>query len=284
MALIMNIVQMFANYNKKAEHITLHISTAQLIEVSDRYSSVLQATSQGEDTITPVFEGFATLNGVKMNTQKIISSTEHFSEDILELIQEDSIDVVFYPWQLDLDHETHDSSFHMIPELLKIKSLTVAILIKTGIAGVLNLSEAKFLVPFFGGIDDRKAVEIALSFGIQTCIIYFKTEKELDPEDARLVEVISHFAEKDPAVIYAMKEYSDVQDNITDILNEEYQNSQFSLLSVGYDSQTPFTQSSDSSNREGIVGPLAGKLIDNDFPTNILVVKSGENCNFLNLK
>jgi len=185
----------------------------------------------------------------------------------------------FFPWQLDPDHETQDSAYQMIPELFKIKSLTVTILIKTGIPGVLNLSEAKLLVPFFGGADDRKAIEIALSFGFQTYIRYYKTDKEPEDEDTKLLEYLMAFAEKDPSLIYSSREYTEGIDNITELLKEEYESNQFSLISVGYDSAYPTPGSSDfnSETIEPMVGVLAGKLIDADFPTNILVVKSGVN-------
>jgi hypothetical protein len=286
MGLLMNLVQMFANYNKKSEHTNLQISTAQLIEVSDRYSSVFKSTTRlhlGEDTTTPVFEGFANLNGVKINTHKIIASTEQFSEDILNLIQEDSIDMVLFPWQLGADHETHDSSFHMLPEVLKIKALSVGILIKTGDSEVINLSEAKLMVPFFGGPDDRKATELALSFGVLTCIVYYKTEIELDDEDKKLIDILSHFAEKDPSISYSVKDFSDSEENIISSLKEDLESNQFSLISVGFDNEYLSRNSSEPSDLEPLVGKLAGKLIDTDFPTPILVVKSGGNCNFLTL-
>jgi len=253
-----------------------------MIEVSDRYSSVLSATNPGEDNITPVIEGFATLNGVKINNQKIISSSEHFAEDILNLIHDESIDMVFFPWHLSAEHETHDLSSDIIPEVLKIKSLTVAVLIHSGTSGVLNLSEAKLMVPFFGGPDDRKAVEVALSFGILTCIIYYKREHELDDDDNKLIEKLYQFSEKDPSVVYSVREFNEMEDDIVVSLREEYETSNFSLLVVGH--SAGLTHSSDPSDLEQVIGCVGGKLIDNDFPSSVMVVKCGENCNFLNLQ
>jgi hypothetical protein len=283
MPLLMNIVQMFANYNKRSENTKLLINTAQMIEVSDRYSSVINAANPGEDSISPVIEGFATLNGVKISNQKIISSEEHFTEDIVHLIEDENYDVVFFPWQLTPDHEKHDASPDMIEALFKVKPLTVAGLINSGVAGVINLSEAKFMVPFFGGVDDRKAVEMALSFGLLTCIIHYQTEKELDDEDQQFIESVSHFSEKDPSVIYSARKFNETEDDIVAAITQEYDNSHFSLVCLGFSSafRSPSDEASEFEKR---LGTLAGKLVDADFPLNILVVKSGENCNFLNFQ
>jgi len=280
MPLLMNIVQMFANYNKRSENTKLLINTAQMIEVTDRYSSVFNAANPGDDTISPVIEGFATLNGVKISNQKIISSEEHFTEDVVHLIEDENIDIVFFPWQLTPDHEKHDASPDMIEALLKVKPLTVACLINSGVVGVINLSEAKFMVPFFGGVDDRKAVEMALSFGLLTCIIHYKTEKELEDEDEQFIENISHFSEKDPSVIYSSRKFNETEDDIVAAITQEYDNSHFSIICLGYTST--IHPSSDPSEFERRLGTLAGKLVDANFPLNIMVVKSGDNCSFLN--
>jgi len=62
------------------------VNTAQMIEVTDRYSSVLMATNPliGDDSLTPVIEGFGRLNGVKISNN---SSTEHFPEDLVEVMK-----------------------------------------------------------------------------------------------------------------------------------------------------------------------------------------------------
>jgi len=189
--------------------------------------------------------------------------------------------MVIFPWQLSSEHENYDSASDMIPELLKVKELTMSVLINSGTAGVLNLTEAKLMVPFFGGADDRKAAEVALAFGILSTIIYYKTERELEDEDMKLLEKLSHYSEKEPSVVYSVREFNEMEDNFVYALREEYENSHFSLICVGYTSAVPSV--GDPSDLEVILGTIAGKLINDDFPAHIMVVKSGEDCNLLSL-
>jgi len=283
MPLLMNIVQMLANYIKKTNHKIL-VNTAHMVEVTDRYSSVLSATSpslSGDDAMTPIIEGFGRLNGVKISNQKIISSAEHFQEDLVDIVTTEHIDVLFFPWQIPIDHEIHDSTAIILFELLKICPASIGILVNAGFTGIINMSEAKILVPFFGGADDREAVELALSFGILTCIVSYTSDK-LDEDDETLIKNVIHLSEHDPSVIYSVREFNEAADNAAAVVKEEYVNNHFSLIVLG---RTSFPESQDPDEIEQVLGKLARKLLDQNLSLDLLVVSRGQNgAKFLNLE
>jgi len=280
--LLMNIVQMLANYNKKTNQKIL-VNTAQMIEVTDRYSSVLMATNPltGDDSLTPLIEGFGRLNGVKISNQKIISSPEHFPEDLVEVVTTEHIDVLFYPWQVSSDHdEVQDSTSEVLFELLKICPSSVGILVNSGLSSVINMSESKILVPFFGGPDDRESVELALSFGILTCIVRYKCDR-FDESDEELIKKVIQLSENDPSVIYSEREFDDTAEGATTSVRVEVERNNFSLIVLG---RSSMSESDDPSEFEQVLGRLAGKLFDDRLSMDMLVVSCGGNsAGFMNL-
>jgi len=151
--------------------------------------------------------------------------------------------------------------------------------VNSGLSGIINMSEAKILVPFFGGPDDREAVELALSIGILTCIVRFKCDR-LDENDEELIKNVIQFSENDPAVIYSEREINDTAEGVTAV-KVEVENNHFSLIVLG---RSSMPESDDPSGFEQVLGRLAGKLFDDGVTIDLLVVsRGGSSARFLNL-
>jgi len=165
-------------------------------------------------------------------------------------------------------------------EFLKICPSSVGILVNSGLLSIINMSEAKILVPFFGGPDDREAVELALSIGILTCIVRYKRDR-LDESDEDLIKNVVQFSENDPAVIYSEREFNDTAEGAIDAVKVEVENNSFSLIVLG---RSSMPESHDPSGFEQVLGRLAGKLFDDGLLVDLLVVSRGGNsARFLNL-
>jgi len=246
-----------------------------MIEVTDRYSSVLMATSPtGDDVVRSIIESFSRLSGVKISNQRVISTPEHFPEDLVEIVTTEHVDFVFYPWPISLDHEVHDNSAEILNGLLAVCPASVGILVNSGISHTISITEAKILVPFFGGPDDREAVEIALSFGILTCIVCYNKQSP-DEKDNALIQTVANLSEQDPTVILSYREYHETDDDPEVMVKQEFENNQFSLIIMGRSSG--YGEMEDTSNFERTLGKLAGRLMLHDLSLDLLIIRKGEN-------
>jgi len=144
------------------------------------------------------------------------------------------------------------------------------------------MPEAKILVPFFGGPDDREAVELALSTGLLTCVVSFKSDK-FDDNDEALIKNVINLSKQDSSVIYSTRVFNNTTDDPATAVRQECENKVvFSLIVLG---RMSFPESQNPTDVERVLGNVAGSLLLHNLALDLLVVSRGQDsAKFLNLE
>jgi len=164
---LVNFVELFTQ--NKEEKVLLHV--ARMLMVGDRESSILSATrSSMANLVMGVEEHFSKHEHITVSTDKIVGTPNQFPRDILELVHEYHINIIFYPWMAD---DSKDNIRDTLSALFHSSPATVGVFISAHSTPVLGFpGHGKIFIPFFGGENDREAVMFGVSLaGIVPVII-----------------------------------------------------------------------------------------------------------------
>ena len=197
---VMSIVQLF-NPPASAGNRTISVDALRLVELTDRASAVMRGSEPEDllrrDAIAKVFKTFSKLNRIAVSSLSLtVVPQSGFSETVTSFAKSRSADLIVLPWSITqgapsdssdaeikpshnpLQHLfglTHASSgdesvqySHFIRQVFSDASSDVGLLVEREREEIGTLESGYHLVvPFFGGPDDRLAVEVAVGLAKQ---------------------------------------------------------------------------------------------------------------------
>lgn len=173
---------------------SVNIDALRLMELSERTSAVLRSTESdtvlSEDPLVTVFRTFGHLNAISVSPSLSIVNYDGYPNAIAEHVERSGSQLVVVPWSTGHHPTTHetqrrevhnpfDSIFHktttqdptssvIYSEYIRQVFLSAPVDVGLFVDRVQRTAKGTrhFLVPFFGGPDDR----LALSFAVQLCM------------------------------------------------------------------------------------------------------------------
>jgi len=164
---LVNFIELYTQ--NKEERVLLHV--ARMLMVGDRESSILSATRCSmANLMMGLEEQLSKHEHIVVSTDKIVGTPNQFPRDILELVHEYRINIIFYPWRAD---DTKDNIRDTLSAIFHSSPATVGVFISAHSTPVLGFpGHGKIFIPFFGGENDREAVMFGVSLaGIVPVII-----------------------------------------------------------------------------------------------------------------
>jgi len=261
-----------------------------LLTVSDRESSILSATRSMQESIRldkpmSVFQPFYKLEGIEVQNHNIVASPTEYARDIIELVHDNNLNILFYPWR-SLDDKAEASANGVISVLFQGCPSTVCLFISSS-SLFHGSGHGKIYIPFFGGPHDREAVRIGLSFSSQSTIVIARfistsstSSEEKDPlelhnehftsvEDSDLMDAVSKLSNENISVKNRKyKSPSDAFEGFHDELASNY-----SLVILGRNMLDGFPIEND---RTHVLGTLATEILANDIPSSLLIVNKSK--------
>jgi hypothetical protein len=211
--------------------VTVH--AARFLQINDRLSTVLMASNEQEtimrDPALNIFKAFGDLKHISVVPHLLVSRMTDFPKDLAQLAYANHSELVVIPFQpakviKEVSEPTSVSAWLNASEgprpkvaedtivsnlnifadqLIRKCRVKVAILVDAGLEKQ-SLKTVSILIPFFGGIDDRESLLLALRIGalrnvtihvLHITIIDSQTKKpvnagNMDLEDSKMIEYI----------------------------------------------------------------------------------------------
>jgi len=280
--------QLFCNREQVAGEGKIILHIARILSVTDRESSVLNVTreslleSSGQTANMSL--PFTKLENVDIRVDKIIASPGEISRDIIELVHNSNLNIVFFPWQ---NSETNDEELDIqstVSVLFHGSPATTVVVVTSSTRSVQGSGQGKILVPFFGGPNDREAIFLALSFSKNAAVVIatfsnapsessessevHSNANALTAEDRVLLKELKDFSEKENSNITIINKKIGEQKPIITELNEEIDNN-YSLVIIG----NRFIDGFEENNKSRVIGSVGSVLIERrQLPSTLLVV------------
>ncbi|KAI8846863.1 Sodium/hydrogen exchanger family-domain-containing protein [Chytridium lagenaria] len=158
------------------------VTALRLVRLSDRNSTVMIATDADStlrsDPVISVFRTFGTLNNIAVSSLLAVANIEEFPDQIVSAAVDNEANLLLIPWQhaADLSSLVDENHMHSLVDAVQRDSpCTVAVFIDRGFGVLRGLSgkdsagstesllskPQRIFVPYFGGRDDREALQLA---------------------------------------------------------------------------------------------------------------------------
>ncbi|KAG0031666.1 K(+)/H(+) antiporter [Podila clonocystis] len=188
----------------------LSLIALRLLHLTERSSSVLMAATERaevlrRDTLMVVFQAFAKLNGISVQSRMTLSiDPDDFAQSIYDEAVESGADTIIFPWNstslpdppsAQIDDALHEvvlskplvtSNTQVVSRLLNTTAnsgLTTALFIDREFGGAGHF--ANVMVPLYGSVDDEEAVKLASTMSRnQLCNVILVRIKSVSPKSA----------------------------------------------------------------------------------------------------
>uniref|UniRef100_A0A6B2KY45 Cation/H+ exchanger transmembrane domain-containing protein n=1 Tax=Arcella intermedia TaxID=1963864 RepID=A0A6B2KY45_9EUKA len=268
---------------------------AKLTKITDRESSVFKITQKSilKDSHQPLmvhpfllvsthpFQDHIDqklLQRVELTHEEILGTLEEFPREIIEVLHDNEVDILFYPFDVRNDL----AEIQSLSVLLQGSPCAVSLYIPANTSTVLGSGHGKIFVPFLGGTNDHEAVRMAVSLSRQTPVVIGRfnlyspdtTTVELPGGDDNelLNEVQKLIEEGTPNLSISNFNCSDAA--LLSTIEEELEKN-YSLVVLGRNSVAVVGNNGDSKfwiESSIVFGSLGAHLMSKKFWTNMLIV------------
>lgn len=249
------------------------VHAARFLQINDRLSTVLMASHEQEtimrDPALNIFKAFGDLKHISVIPHLLVSRMADFPMDLAQLAYANHSELVVIPFQpakiIKLESEPTSvsawlnlsegqrpkvaediivSNLQLIADqLIRKCRVKVAILVDPGVQKQ-SLKPGNILIPFFGGMDDRESILLALRLGalrkvsihvLHITIVDAQTKAplntaDMDLEDSKMIEYIQSQTINGGVVTYEKANCS----NPYDLIVSHLEKTDYSLVIVGH--------------------------------------------------
>jgi hypothetical protein len=245
---VINLIETIRGHTQPRRLVKLYI--LRMVELTERTSSILMARAarrnglpflrprragEPHDQVDVAFDTYAQLGHVHVRAMTAVSALHTMHDDVAAVAEDKRVSLVVLPFHKQQTGHGGDDVENLGPEwravnrrILREAPCSVAVLVDRGFGGGEQVSSEQVAhgvcVVFFGGPDDREALELARRMaehpGVQVTVVRFVDGKDGSEEQSEVTLRPSHTKNADrsytfsTAVVDAGKEkvtYSDVQ-------------------------------------------------------------------------
>jgi len=194
------------------------------------------------------------------------------ADDIISVVKEHSHNIVFYPFQLEIETENES----IMKALLEFSPATVGIFHSSPSTAQDSVSTAgKIFIPFFGGPNDREAVSLGLSLSATVPVefgIYRRKTAEPDNEDENFIDLVKQRIESSNSKTLSIftRQYTTPFKGVRAVkkhISEEYK-----LVILG----RKILEGVKENPNAAVLGTIAAELLSLTKPPQLLVMQKSE--------
>ncbi|KDP35607.1 hypothetical protein JCGZ_09045 [Jatropha curcas] len=188
-------------------------------------NSFCRGTSNSNDQIKAAFEACRHVNQLKIRHSTSVSALSTMHEDICHVAEDKSVAMIIMPFHKQWREGKEDEHgwIEINQKVLKTASCSVAIFIDRGLEGI-DLETPmprRICVLFFGGGDDRKALEMggrmAAHPAISMTLIRFTVLSKISTEEESDIAAVEEFKRCNGSVEYIEKDVNNIIEQVVNI-------------------------------------------------------------------
>jgi len=193
------------------------VQICKIVIITERDSTLFNATRGSLDrsfaVISPLVEYFSQYNNLKINSERIISTSDDLPIEIIEAVSSNDLNFILLPW-IRYEEEGDRQFTEIIIYLLHGCPATLALYIPCRSLPVSGTS-GKILVPFFGGENDIEAIFMGINFSQTTPVVishYYCAQdgnnddiKFLSQSDKLTLDFVKNQTKENSNIEYAIK-------------------------------------------------------------------------------
>jgi len=227
---------------------------------------------------------------ITVSTDKIVGTPNQFPRDILELVHEYRINIIFYPWRAD---DTKDNIRDTLSAIFHSSPATVGVFISAHASPMQGFpGHGKIFIPFFGGENDREAVMFGVSLaGIVPLVIgiYSSATTIKNSDNSSEHEHVHHqhafTSAEDDEFLEAIKKKIDSENSSVTSITRKFNLPEDALQALEQDLMENYSlvilgrsimDGYDENSWTKVLGTIGAEYLERNIPSNFLILNKSK--------